>query len=52
MRLGLLLSPVIAVVLGLAPPAGAADPAPTTLAMSGQATYANTVTQLVIRVQL
>jgi 5-hydroxyisourate hydrolase-like protein (transthyretin family) len=51
MRLGLLLSPVIALVLGLAPPAGAADPTPTRLTMSGQPTYANTVTQLVLRLR-
>jgi 5-hydroxyisourate hydrolase-like protein (transthyretin family) len=53
MRLGLALSPVIAVVLalGLAAPVGAADPAPTTLTMAGEPTHADEVTQLQLRLR-
>ena len=52
MRLGFSLSPVIAIVLalGLAAPADAA-PAPTRLTMSGQPTYADSVTHLQIRLR-
>jgi 5-hydroxyisourate hydrolase-like protein (transthyretin family) len=53
MRLGSLLSPVIAIVvaLGLALPAQAADQVPTTLTMTGQEKYAGQVTPLQIRLR-
>ena len=53
MRLGIPLSPVIAIVvaLGLAAPADAEEQAATTLTMAGQAKYAGQVTHLQIRLR-
>ena len=53
MRLGFLLSPVIAIVLalGLAAPADAEAPVATNLTMAGQPKYAGQVTHLQIRLR-